>query len=174
MLTTTPRWLGRCLFLEEFLLLPLRCDGLYCSFSLPSLCAGLHETLALLTSQLRPDSNHKEEMVFLRDIFSERSLSYLMKVNNISFKESLWFVFCFPWNLFSTPEFELGDCSMRVEWMLLSMCRAWLASHPFSMALRVASMVFPTCLVAEGELSWETSQIFLWLFYLYTPSLYTV
>ncbi|KAJ7421121.1 MAGUK p55 subfamily member 3 [Willisornis vidua] len=41
---------------------------------------GLHETLALLTSQLRPDSNHKEEMGFLRDVFSERSLSYLMKV----------------------------------------------------------------------------------------------
>ncbi|XP_077773510.1 MAGUK p55 subfamily member 3 isoform X3 [Podarcis muralis] len=43
--------------------------------------SGLHETLALLTSQLRPDSNHKEEMVFLRDIFSERSLSYLMKIH---------------------------------------------------------------------------------------------
>ncbi|KAJ7396380.1 MAGUK p55 subfamily member 3 [Pitangus sulphuratus] len=41
--------------------------------------SGLHETLALLTSQLRPDSNHKEEMGFLRDVFSERSLSYLMK-----------------------------------------------------------------------------------------------
>ncbi|XP_030649540.1 MAGUK p55 subfamily member 3 [Chanos chanos] len=43
--------------------------------------AGLHETLALLTSQLRPDANHKEEMVFLRDIFSERSLGYLMKIH---------------------------------------------------------------------------------------------
>ncbi|XP_072741614.1 MAGUK p55 subfamily member 3 isoform X8 [Ciconia boyciana] len=43
--------------------------------------AGLHETLALLTSQLRPDSNHKEEMGFLRDVFSERSLSYLMKIH---------------------------------------------------------------------------------------------
>ncbi|KAI4556446.1 hypothetical protein MJT46_015069 [Ovis ammon polii x Ovis aries] len=41
--------------------------------------SGLHETLALLTSQLRPDSNHKEEMGFLRDVFSEKSLSYLMK-----------------------------------------------------------------------------------------------
>uniref|UniRef100_A0A8C1QI49 Membrane protein, palmitoylated 3a (MAGUK p55 subfamily member 3) n=1 Tax=Cyprinus carpio TaxID=7962 RepID=A0A8C1QI49_CYPCA len=41
---------------------------------------GLHETLALLTSQLRPDANHKEDMVFLKDVFSERSLSYLMKV----------------------------------------------------------------------------------------------
>ncbi|XP_074834829.1 MAGUK p55 subfamily member 3 isoform X3 [Carettochelys insculpta] len=42
--------------------------------------SGLHETLALLTSQLTPDSNHKEEMGFLRDVFSEKSLSYLMKV----------------------------------------------------------------------------------------------
>lgn len=45
-----------------------------------TLFSGLHETLALLTSQLRPDSNHKEEMGFLRDVFSEKSLSYLMKV----------------------------------------------------------------------------------------------
>uniref|UniRef100_G3QVQ4 MAGUK p55 scaffold protein 3 n=1 Tax=Gorilla gorilla gorilla TaxID=9595 RepID=G3QVQ4_GORGO len=44
--------------------------------------SGLHETLALLTSQLRPDSNHKEEMGFLRDVFSEKSLSYLMKVKS--------------------------------------------------------------------------------------------
>lgn len=44
------------------------------------LLVGLHETLALLTSQLRPDANHKEDMVFLKDVFSERSLSYLMKV----------------------------------------------------------------------------------------------
>ncbi|XP_016383085.1 MAGUK p55 subfamily member 3-like isoform X3 [Sinocyclocheilus rhinocerous] len=43
--------------------------------------AGLHETLALLTSQLRPDANHKEDMVFLKDVFSERSLSYLMKIH---------------------------------------------------------------------------------------------
>ncbi|XP_073901602.1 MAGUK p55 subfamily member 3 isoform X2 [Castor canadensis] len=42
--------------------------------------SGLHETLALLTSQLRPDSNHREEMGFLRDVFSEKSLGYLMKV----------------------------------------------------------------------------------------------
>uniref|UniRef100_A0A8C6MHC4 MAGUK p55 scaffold protein 3 n=1 Tax=Nothobranchius furzeri TaxID=105023 RepID=A0A8C6MHC4_NOTFU len=45
--------------------------------------AGLHETLALLTSQLRPDANHKEDMVFLKDVFSERSLGYLMKVRTI-------------------------------------------------------------------------------------------
>lgn len=43
---------------------------------------GLHETLALLTSQLRPDANHKEDLVFLKDVFSERSLGYLMKVRN--------------------------------------------------------------------------------------------
>uniref|UniRef100_A0A667YQZ2 MAGUK p55 scaffold protein 3 n=1 Tax=Myripristis murdjan TaxID=586833 RepID=A0A667YQZ2_9TELE len=45
--------------------------------------AGLHETLALLTSQLRPDANHKEDMVFLKDVFSERSLGYLMKVRPV-------------------------------------------------------------------------------------------
>ncbi|XP_063107728.1 MAGUK p55 subfamily member 3 isoform X2 [Cavia porcellus] len=43
--------------------------------------SGLHETLALLTSQLRPDSSHREEMGFLRGVFSERSLSYLMKIH---------------------------------------------------------------------------------------------
>uniref|UniRef100_A0AAR2JA07 Membrane protein, palmitoylated 3a (MAGUK p55 subfamily member 3) n=1 Tax=Pygocentrus nattereri TaxID=42514 RepID=A0AAR2JA07_PYGNA len=41
----------------------------------------LHETLALLTSQLRPDANHKEDMVFLKDVFSEKSLAYLMKIH---------------------------------------------------------------------------------------------
>ncbi|XP_051988652.1 MAGUK p55 subfamily member 3-like [Xyrauchen texanus] len=43
--------------------------------------AGLHETLALLTSQLCPNANHKEEIVFLKDVFSERSLSNLMKIH---------------------------------------------------------------------------------------------
>uniref|UniRef100_A0A672LW13 MAGUK p55 scaffold protein 3 n=1 Tax=Sinocyclocheilus grahami TaxID=75366 RepID=A0A672LW13_SINGR len=42
---------------------------------------GLHEILALLTSQLHPDANHKEDMVFLREVFSERSLSYIMKIH---------------------------------------------------------------------------------------------
>uniref|UniRef100_A0A671QFW7 MAGUK p55 subfamily member 3-like n=1 Tax=Sinocyclocheilus anshuiensis TaxID=1608454 RepID=A0A671QFW7_9TELE len=41
----------------------------------------LHEMLALLTSQLHPDANHKEDMVFLREVFSERSLSYIMKIH---------------------------------------------------------------------------------------------
>ncbi|XP_056310015.1 MAGUK p55 subfamily member 3 isoform X3 [Danio aesculapii] len=51
--------------------------------AMPVLSAGggLHETLALLTSQLRPDANHKEDMVFLKDVFSERSLSCLMKIH---------------------------------------------------------------------------------------------
>ncbi|KAM4536146.1 MAGUK p55 subfamily member 3 isoform 2-T2 [Fundulus diaphanus] len=51
--------------------------------AMPVLTAGtgLHETLALLTSQLRPDANHKEDMVFLKDVFSERSLAYLMKIH---------------------------------------------------------------------------------------------
>lgn len=44
---------------------------------------GLHETLALLTSQLHPDANHKEDLVFLKDVFSEKSLGYLMKVQQI-------------------------------------------------------------------------------------------
>ncbi|XP_028990661.1 MAGUK p55 subfamily member 3-like isoform X2 [Betta splendens] len=43
---------------------------------------GLHETLALLTSQLHPDANHKEDLVFLRDVFSEKTLGYLMKIHD--------------------------------------------------------------------------------------------
>ncbi|KAJ8344802.1 hypothetical protein SKAU_G00289950 [Synaphobranchus kaupii] len=43
--------------------------------------AGLHETLALLTSQLHPDANHKQDMVFLKEVFSEKSLGYLMKIH---------------------------------------------------------------------------------------------
>ncbi|CAL8284872.1 unnamed protein product [Merluccius merluccius] len=41
---------------------------------------GLHETLALLTSQLHPDANH--DLLFLRDVFSERSLAFLMKIHD--------------------------------------------------------------------------------------------
>nr|XP_033774078.1 MAGUK p55 subfamily member 3 [Geotrypetes seraphini] len=48
--------------------------------------AGLHETLALLTSQLRPDSNHKEEMGVLQDVFGEKSLNYLMKIHEKLFQ----------------------------------------------------------------------------------------
>ncbi|XP_068614003.1 MAGUK p55 subfamily member 3-like [Brachionichthys hirsutus] len=52
--------------------------------SLPTMSAstGLHETLALLTAQLHPDANHKEDAVFLRSVFSEKSLSYLMKIHD--------------------------------------------------------------------------------------------
>ncbi|XP_022524570.1 MAGUK p55 subfamily member 3 isoform X3 [Astyanax mexicanus] len=46
-----------------------------------SASTGLHEMLALLTSQLHPDANHKEDLVFLREVFSERSLSYLMRIH---------------------------------------------------------------------------------------------
>ncbi|XP_051795023.1 MAGUK p55 subfamily member 3-like isoform X2 [Acanthochromis polyacanthus] len=46
-----------------------------------SASTGLHETLALLTSQLHPDANHKEDLVFLKDVFSEKSISYLMKIH---------------------------------------------------------------------------------------------
>ncbi|XP_062859914.1 MAGUK p55 subfamily member 3 [Trichomycterus rosablanca] len=42
---------------------------------------GLHEMLALLTSQLLPGANHKEDLVFLREVFSERSLGYLMRIH---------------------------------------------------------------------------------------------
>ncbi|XP_054623405.1 MAGUK p55 subfamily member 3-like isoform X2 [Dunckerocampus dactyliophorus] len=42
----------------------------------------LHETLALLTSQLHPDANHKEDLVFLKGVFSEKSLGYLMKIHD--------------------------------------------------------------------------------------------
>ncbi|KAK2820385.1 hypothetical protein Q5P01_023344 [Channa striata] len=46
-----------------------------------SASTGLHETLALLTSQLHPDANHKEDMVFLKNVFSERSLAYLLQIH---------------------------------------------------------------------------------------------
>ncbi|XP_077350620.1 MAGUK p55 subfamily member 3 isoform X4 [Festucalex cinctus] len=41
----------------------------------------MKEAMPVLTSQLRPDANHKEDMVFLKDVFSERSLAYLMKIH---------------------------------------------------------------------------------------------
>ncbi|XP_058476813.1 MAGUK p55 subfamily member 3-like isoform X2 [Solea solea] len=42
---------------------------------------GLHETLALLTSQLHPDAKHKEDLFLLKDVLSERTLGYLMKIH---------------------------------------------------------------------------------------------
>ncbi|KAJ0015963.1 hypothetical protein NQD34_014253 [Periophthalmus magnuspinnatus] len=46
-----------------------------------SATTGLHETLAVLTSQLHPDAKHKEDLSFLKDILSEKSLAYLMKIH---------------------------------------------------------------------------------------------
>ncbi|XP_034425626.1 MAGUK p55 subfamily member 3-like isoform X3 [Hippoglossus hippoglossus] len=46
-----------------------------------STSTGLHETLALLTSQLHPGAKHKEDLVFLKDVFSEKSLGYLMTIH---------------------------------------------------------------------------------------------
>uniref|UniRef100_A0A8C8DLC8 MAGUK p55 scaffold protein 3b n=1 Tax=Oryzias sinensis TaxID=183150 RepID=A0A8C8DLC8_9TELE len=51
---------------------------------------GLHESLALLTSQLHPDANHKEDLVFLKDVFSEKSLGYLMKVGDLNINISVF------------------------------------------------------------------------------------
>uniref|UniRef100_A0A8C5ASQ4 MAGUK p55 scaffold protein 3b n=1 Tax=Gadus morhua TaxID=8049 RepID=A0A8C5ASQ4_GADMO len=49
---------------------------------LPSLSEfSLHETLALLTSQLHPDANPDQDLLFLQDVFSERSIAYLMKIH---------------------------------------------------------------------------------------------
>ncbi|KAM8877835.1 MAGUK p55 subfamily member 3-like [Synchiropus picturatus] len=42
---------------------------------------GLHETLALLTSHLHLDHSRQEDLVFLEDVFSEKTLGYLMKIH---------------------------------------------------------------------------------------------
>uniref|UniRef100_A0A8C7XJE9 MAGUK p55 scaffold protein 3b n=1 Tax=Oryzias sinensis TaxID=183150 RepID=A0A8C7XJE9_9TELE len=55
-----------------------------------STSTGLHESLALLTSQLHPDANHKEDLVFLKDVFSEKSLGYLMKVGDLNINISVF------------------------------------------------------------------------------------
>ncbi|KAK7919607.1 hypothetical protein WMY93_010891 [Mugilogobius chulae] len=46
-----------------------------------SATTGLHETLAVLTSQLHPDARHKEDLSFLKDVLSEKSLAYLVKIH---------------------------------------------------------------------------------------------
>ncbi|CAB1422844.1 unnamed protein product [Pleuronectes platessa] len=46
-----------------------------------STSTGLHETLALLTSQLHPGAKHKDDLHFLKDVFSEKSLGYLMTIH---------------------------------------------------------------------------------------------
>ncbi|XP_067825330.1 MAGUK p55 subfamily member 3-like [Heptranchias perlo] len=43
--------------------------------------AGLHEVLALLTAQLRPDANLTAEIGFLTEVFSEKSFNSLMKIH---------------------------------------------------------------------------------------------
>lgn len=85
----------------------------YKIFSVLNLNVGLHETLALLTSQLRPDSNHKEEMGFLKDVFSEKSLSYLMKVKVYQSTFSLKVIYSlFPWFINNFAKSKLVLCSI--------------------------------------------------------------
>uniref|UniRef100_A0A8C9XWK8 MAGUK p55 scaffold protein 3 n=1 Tax=Sander lucioperca TaxID=283035 RepID=A0A8C9XWK8_SANLU len=49
---------------------------------MPVFFGSTQTTLALLTSQLHSDANHKEDLVFLKDVFSEKSLGYLMKIHD--------------------------------------------------------------------------------------------
>ncbi|CAL8301656.1 unnamed protein product [Lota lota] len=60
----------------------IKMENLQCNHG--GLCSspGLHETLALLTSQLHPDANHDQDLLFLKDVFSERSIAYLMKIHD--------------------------------------------------------------------------------------------
>uniref|UniRef100_UPI00398ED7B7 MAGUK p55 subfamily member 3-like n=1 Tax=Pristiophorus japonicus TaxID=55135 RepID=UPI00398ED7B7 len=46
-----------------------------------STAAGLHEVLALLTAQLRPDANLTAEIGFLTEVFSENSFNSLLKIH---------------------------------------------------------------------------------------------
>ncbi|XP_072927702.1 MAGUK p55 subfamily member 3-like isoform X5 [Hemitrygon akajei] len=46
-----------------------------------STAAGLHEVLALLTAQLRPDANLTAEIGFLTEVFSENSFNSLIKIH---------------------------------------------------------------------------------------------
>ncbi|XP_078281094.1 MAGUK p55 subfamily member 3-like isoform X2 [Rhinoraja longicauda] len=46
-----------------------------------STAAGLHEVLALLTAQLRPDANLTAEIGFLSEVFSENSFNSLIKIH---------------------------------------------------------------------------------------------
>lgn len=94
-------------------------------------CAGLHETLALLTSQLRPDANHKEDMVFLKDVFSERSLGYLMKVELL---------------LLLTPYYLYADANAAVYCQMYAfsfkICLMWRILWDFFVLLLVYLFVF--------------------------------
>uniref|UniRef100_A0A8K9UDZ2 MAGUK p55 scaffold protein 3a n=1 Tax=Oncorhynchus mykiss TaxID=8022 RepID=A0A8K9UDZ2_ONCMY len=77
---------------------------------------GLHETLALLTSQLRPDANHKEDMVFLKDVFSEKSLGYLMKVHIRLGSRGAPFLYC-DWRQVA-EELQSGPMSVEEKELL--------------------------------------------------------
>ncbi|XP_069760673.1 MAGUK p55 subfamily member 3-like isoform X2 [Narcine bancroftii] len=50
---------------------------------MPALCTaeGLHELLALLTAQLRPDANLTAEISFLTEVFSENSFNSIIKIH---------------------------------------------------------------------------------------------
>lgn len=50
-------------------------------FPLPPPSAGLYELLAALPSQLQPHVSRPEDNTFLQDMFGERSLHSLIKVN---------------------------------------------------------------------------------------------
>uniref|UniRef100_A0A8C5DLJ1 MAGUK p55 subfamily member 3-like n=1 Tax=Gouania willdenowi TaxID=441366 RepID=A0A8C5DLJ1_GOUWI len=53
-----------------------------------------------LTSQLHPDANHKEDLNFLQNVFSERSIGYLMKVKAwiVPFLSLLFLCVCIVWD----------------------------------------------------------------------------
>lgn len=79
----------------HLLMKPFKSNQMNLIFKFFSWSIGLHETLALLTSQLHPDANHKEDLRFLKDVFSERSLGYLMKVEHIiSLEKEQWCQIC--------------------------------------------------------------------------------
>ncbi|CAL1599455.1 unnamed protein product [Knipowitschia caucasica] len=46
-----------------------------------SAAKGMHETLAVLTAQLHPDARHRDDLSFLKDVLSEKSLAYLIKIH---------------------------------------------------------------------------------------------
>lgn len=51
---------------------------------------GLYELLAALPAQLQPHVNSQEDLTFLWDMFGEKSLHSLVKVNHTDVKFSLW------------------------------------------------------------------------------------
>uniref|UniRef100_A0A8D3CF34 MAGUK p55 scaffold protein 3b n=1 Tax=Scophthalmus maximus TaxID=52904 RepID=A0A8D3CF34_SCOMX len=73
-----------------------------------SASTGLHETLALLTSQLHPDANHKEDLVFLKDVLSEKSIVHFDICD-------LWRDFLLP-TLSSLSLFQSDPCLRFCPW----------------------------------------------------------